>query len=104
MCIEDKHLNSVDIVHGGALFTLADLAFAVASNSHGRIALAINAHISFLRAVSGGTLTATATEVEEPGRLGSYHVVITDENDNKIAVFNGMVYRKDQKLPIPDQT
>lgn len=102
--VDSKHLNSVDIVHGGALFTLADLAFAVASNSHGQVALAINAHISFLKAVSGGTLTATATEVEEPGRLGSYSVVITDENNNKVALFNGMVYRKDQKLPIPDST
>lgn len=102
MRIDDKHLNSVDIVHGGALFTLADLAFAVASNSRGQVALAINAHISFLHAVSGGTLTAVAAEVEEPGRLGTYQVTITDQSNNKIAVFTGMVYRKNQKLPIPD--
>ena len=98
MTIEDKHLNSVDIVHGGALFTLADLAFAVASNSHGQVALAINAHITFLHAVSDGTLIATATEVDEPGRLGTYNVIITDENDKKIASFNGMVYRKNQQI------
>lgn len=104
MNIEDKHLNSVNIVHGGAIFTLADLAFAVASNSRGMVALAINAHISFLQAVTGGTLTATATEVEEPGRLGSYDVVVADENGNKIAVFSGMVYRKNKKLPIPGET
>lgn len=103
MKIEDKHLNSVNIVHGGAIFTLADLAFAVASNSRGQVALAINAHISFLQAVAGGTLTAAATEVEEPGRLGSYEVVVTDENSNKIAVFSGMVYRKNKKLPIPGE-
>ncbi len=103
MRIDDRHLNSVNIVHGGALFTLADLAFAVASNSRGQVALAINAHISFLQAVSSGTLTAVATEVEEPGRLGSYNVIITDDNNNKIAVFTGMVYRKNQKLPIPDE-
>ena len=98
MTIEDKHLNSVDIVHGGALFTLADLAFAVASNSHGQVALAINAHITFLRAVSAGTLTATATEVEEPGRLGTYNVIIADEDGRKVASFNGMVYRKNEQI------
>jgi acyl-CoA thioesterase len=104
MRVEDKHLNSVNIVHGGAIFTLADLAFAVASNSRGMVALAINAHISFLQAVSSGMLTATATEVDEPGRLGSYDVVVTAENGNKIAVFSGMVYRKNQKLPLPDES
>jgi acyl-CoA thioesterase len=53
MEIKDHHLNGVNIAHGGAIFSLADLAFAVASNSHKTIALAINANISFLKAVSG---------------------------------------------------
>ena len=42
MAVGDQHLNAADVVHGGALFTLADLVFAVASNSHGRLALGIN--------------------------------------------------------------
>ncbi len=98
MRIENQHLNAMDVVHGGAVFTLADLAFAVASNSHGQVALAINAHITYLHGVSSGTLWATATEVEEPGRLGVYNVIITDENDRKIAAFTGMVYRKNEKI------
>ena len=96
--IEDTHLNSVDVVHGGALFTLADLAFAVASNSHGQVALAINAHITYLQAVSTGVLYAVATEVEEPKRLGVYDVVVSDEEGRTIATFNGMVYRKNQRI------
>jgi len=36
MKIEDKHLNAANVVQGGALFTLADLAFAIASNSRGQ--------------------------------------------------------------------
>ncbi len=98
MQIEDKHLNAADIVQGGALFTLADLAFAVASNSHGQVAFAINVHITYLHAVSSGVLYATATEVEKPRKLGVYDVVITDESDQVIAKFNGMVYRKNQKV------
>jgi len=54
--IEKKHLNAANVVQGGAIFTLADLAFAVASNSHGQLALAINVNISYLSAVSAGTL------------------------------------------------
>ena len=96
--IEDKHLNAANVVQGGAIFTLADLAFAVASNSRGQLALAINANISFLRGISTGTLHATATEVGEPKRLGAYDVLVTDEKGEIIARFNGMVYRKNQKL------
>jgi acyl-CoA thioesterase len=97
--IEDKHLNAANVVQGGAIFTLADLAFAVASNSHGQLALAISASISFLRGKNSGTLYATASEVTEPGRLGAYDVLVTDEADQVIARFHGLVYRKNESLP-----
>jgi acyl-CoA thioesterase len=99
LTIEDKHLNAANVVQGGAIFTLADLAFAVASNSHGQLALAINVNISFLNSKSSGTLYATATELAEPKRLGAYDVLVTDEQGQIIARFNGMVYRKKQILP-----
>ncbi len=92
--IENKHLNGAGVVQGGAIFTLADLAFAIASNSRGQLALAINANISFLLAKSSGTLHAVATEVAEPGRLGAYDVLVSDEQDRVVARFNGMVYRR----------
>ncbi len=97
--IEDKHLNAANVVQGGAIFTLADLAFAVASNSHGQLALAINVNISFLQGKSTGTLYATATEVDTPRRLGAYDVLVTDERNAIIARFNGIVYRKNEQLP-----
>ncbi len=98
LTIEEKHLNAANVVQGGAIFTLADLAFAVASNSQGQLALAVNVNISFLSSKSSGTLFATATELGEPKRLGAYDVLITDEQDRIIARFNGMVYRKKQSL------
>lgn len=101
--IEDKHLNAANVVQGGAIFTLADLAFAIASNSHGQLALAINVNISYLNSVSRGTLYATATEVNEPNRLGAYDVLVTDDQQRIIARFNGMVYRKKQLLMGPEQ-
>jgi len=100
MTIEDKHLNAANVIQGGALFTLADLAFAVASNSHGQLALAVNASISFLQARSTGTLYATATEVANPKKLGAYDVLITDDHGDIVARFNGLVYRKQQQLQV----
>ena len=58
MKIEEKHLNALRAVQGGAVFTLADLAFAAASNAYGNAAVGINANISFVKAATKGTLTA----------------------------------------------
>lgn len=96
--IEDKHLNAANVIQGGAIFTLADFAFAVASNSHGQLALAINANITFLKGKSAGVLYATAREIADPKRIGAYSVLISDENDEVIAQFNGLVYRKNESF------
>jgi acyl-CoA thioesterase len=94
MEVTPNHLNSHKTVHGGAIFTLADTAFAVASNSHGVPAAAINAHISFMKSVSSGILFADAEEFSLNPRLATYTVRVTDQDGNRIAIFQGMVYRK----------
>ncbi len=97
MEIREEHKNGMDVVHGGAIFTLADLVFAAASNSHGIPALAVNVSISYLKKVTSGTLTAEAREISINPKLGSYTVEVTDENRDLIAIFQGMVYRKTGK-------
>lgn len=94
MQVSDKHLNGVDIIQGGALFTLADFTFAAASNSHGRIAVATNASISFFKGISTGKLTAYAKEINSGKTLGHYAVDIFDENTSKIAHFTGTAFFK----------
>ena len=98
MEIKDYHLNAVDIVHGAAIFALADLVFAVASNSHGNVAVAVNASISFLKAATGGTLFAEATEVSRNPKLASYTIRVINDSDDLIAIFQGMVYRKKDRI------
>jgi len=98
MEINDKHLNAANVVHGGAIFTLADFAFAAASNSHNALALAINVSISFLNAAKSGTLYATAREVGRNKKLASYRVDITDEAGKVVAIFQGMVYIKKSSI------
>jgi acyl-CoA thioesterase len=99
MEIKDHHLNGVNIAHGGAIFSLADLAFAVASNSHETVALSINVSISYLKAsVTGETLFAEAKEVSLNPKLATYEVRVTDKTDDIIAIFLGTVYRKKDKI------
>ena len=98
LIISDKHLNGVDITHGGAIFTLADLAFAVASNSHGTVAVGVSATISYLKATNQGTLTAEAKEVALNPKLATYQVEVRDESCELVAIFQGTVYRKKMDL------
>ncbi|GAB6073640.1 PaaI family thioesterase [Nautilia lithotrophica] len=91
--ITEFHLNQADVAHGGAIFTLADFAFAVASNSFGKVSLAINTSISFIHAGKlGDELIAEAKLVDESNRLGTYEVIITN-GEKKIAFFTGTVYK-----------
>lgn len=94
MKVEEKHLNALKAVQGGALFTLADLAFAAASNAHGNAAVGINANISFVKAALNGTLTAEAKETSINPKIATYAVNIIDDNGDLVAIFQGMVYRK----------
>ena len=96
MQVSEKHLNGISIIQGGALFTLADYAFAAASNSHGRIAIATNANITFFKGVSSGILTAFAKELNSGKTLSHYSVEILDEAGTKIAYFSGTAFLKDE--------
>ncbi len=98
MKIKNEHLNGLNTVHGGAIFTLADFTFAVAANLHGNITVAINVNISFMKAAYNGTLTATANEVSINPKLGTYTVNVVDDEGNLIAIFQGMSYRKRDKI------
>jgi acyl-CoA thioesterase len=98
MAIQNHHLNSAGTVHGGAIFALADAVFSAASNSHGTLAMAINVSISYFKAVSGGALTAAAEEVSLNPRLATYLIPVYDEQGNKIALFQGTVYRKKESI------
>jgi acyl-CoA thioesterase len=100
MEIQEKHLNALRTVQGGALFTLADLAFAAASNAYGNDVVAINVNISFVKAATKGTLIAEAKETSISPKITTYNVNVTDENGDLIAIFQGMGYRKKTLLDL----
>jgi len=101
MTLRPLHLNGLAIAHGGAIFTLADFAFALASNSHGTIAVAINASITIMKAAKGGTLVAEAREISRNPKLGNYTVEVRDDGGELVALFQGLAYRKADPLPVP---
>lgn len=98
MKIQPFHFNAAGTVHGGAIFTLADFAFAVASNSHGTLAMGINTSVNFVKAATGGTLHADAMEQAKGPKLASYSVTVTDDAGDVVAIFQGMVYRKKESI------
>ncbi len=96
LTIKEHHLNGVNIVHGGALFTLADLVFGALGYVHDQSAVSISASISYFKAVSSGTLIAEGKLITLTPKFGSYSVQINDEKGNIIAVFQGLGYRRKQ--------
>jgi len=84
MKVQERHLNAVGVCHGGVLFTLGDLAFAIASNTYGKVALALQAQVSFMRpAKPGDTLIAVAREFTRTRHTALYHIEIHREEDGK---------------------
>ena len=96
--IQDKHLNAMDTVHGGAIFSLADLTLAAAANSYGTIAVALNVNISFLKTAKGGVLYAEAIEISRNSKIGIYTINITDSEGGLISSAQGMAYFKRDKF------
>jgi acyl-CoA thioesterase len=92
MEVTKQHLNGIGILMGGALFTLADFTFSLAANSHGTIAVTLNASISYLQKCSGGTVKAIATEKFRSNKTGLYQVELTDEENNLISEVTGTCY------------
>ena len=103
LVLSENHLNAVGIVQGGVIFTLADFAFAAASNSRGQVSLGINANISYFRAPQGKILTAVATETFLNPKLANYTVEIFDGTEGIVAQFTGMVYRKKDTFEFDNQ-
>jgi acyl-CoA thioesterase len=92
--------NIHGMAHGGAIFSLIDEAFEVASNSHGTMAVALNMNITYIAAPRiGDCLRAEATEMSKTTRTANYSITVKDSEDNLIAACQALVYRKKERLP-----
>lgn len=86
MTAEGKR-NPHGVIHGGAIFTLADQAFAVAANAGGRDRVAVSATIQFI-APASGNLEAVAAFTGRSGNYWTYRIIVS-EGERLVAVFDG---------------
>lgn len=100
MVLHPHHRNALNLVQGGAIFMLADFTFAVACNSHGTMAVALNVSITFMKPAMTGTLWAEAKEISKNHKVGTYLVEVRDDAGDLVAQFQGLAYRKKERLPI----
>ena len=93
MEIQPRHCNALGIPMGGAVFTLADFAFAVAANQEGRDVVTQASQVTFLKAARGKYLTAEARQVKDGKRVCFYEVKVTDDLGTEVAfvTVNGYV-------------
>lgn len=99
MKIKENHVNAAEVCHGGVIFSLADVSFALACNSYGTLALALDMSISFIRAVPvGDTITAHCTEIHRGRSTGSYMIRVTDSKGDIIAFLKATAFRMDKPL------
>ncbi len=98
MEVLEKHLNGVNMIQGGAIFTLADFAFAAAANASGQVTVGLNANIVYFKASKGKTLIAEAKEVSASAKIAHYNVDVFNESKDYIAQVNITGYKKNKKI------
>jgi acyl-CoA thioesterase len=92
--ITPTHRNAMGAVMGGAIFTLADYALAVACNVGEKPTVSVSNTIEFLSGARGNRLIATC-DVDKSGRsLGFYTVDIRDELGTQVACMTATCFRR----------
>lgn len=92
--IKEQHLNGLQTAQGGCIFTLADYAFAVASNSDRRISVALNLSTHFINAAKlGDILTTRVRELSRKRIISVYEITVVNQDDKTVATFIATAYK-----------
>ena len=93
MRVRDDMLNGHGICHGGLITTLADTCFAYACNSYDELTVASGFTVDLMAPGQiDDVLTARGIEVAKGGRTGLYDITVTNQRDERVAVFRGRSY------------
>lgn len=95
--ITDSHRNALGAVMGGASFTLADFAFAVAANWENPGVVSLHSNIAYLGVAKGEQLIAEAFCVKAGRATSYYRVDVQDELGNMVAAVTTTGFRKSCK-------
>lgn len=105
MVVEERHLNGANVCQGGAIFTLADLAFAAVSNCRGILTMGISNNITYIKAgMLGDTLVAECTELVNHHKLPYCDIRITNQKGELLAIMTGLGYHTSKELPFDSLT
>ena len=85
LTIESRHRNAEGGVMGGAIFTLVDLAFAVAANNVHKPTVAQQVSMNFLSGTRGRRLVARAACRKDGRSSCVYNVDVSDDLGRDIA-------------------
>ena len=80
----ERHVIGMNIIMGGALFTLSDFAFAAAIHTFGFRAVGMNTTTAFLKpgkGIPGAKFTARAKVVSKTRRTAVFDVNVYDDQD-----------------------
>lgn len=84
--IDTKHLNAGNVVMGGAIFTLADFAFAVASNFNNSMTVSLSSQITYLNVAKGNRLIAEAKCIKSGKSTCCFNISINDDIGTEVAI------------------
>jgi acyl-CoA thioesterase len=93
LILEDKHKNAYGGVMGGAIFTLADFAFATLTNNKENITVAQQVSINFLSPTKGDKLIAKATYRKNGQSTCVVIVDVSDDTGRDVAQFVGTGFK-----------
>lgn len=85
MEIDERHYNTNGDVMGGAIFTLADYAFGVASNTGNQPTVSLTGTINFIRPTRGPVLYAEAKCIKSGRSITFFEITVTDGEGNIVA-------------------
>ena len=92
--------NVFGMAHGGAIFSLIDEAFEVASNSHGTVSVALSMSVTYVSSPKKGeSLLAEGKEVSRSNLVATYDIRVKTTGGDLIAICQALVYRKRDPLP-----
>lgn len=99
MRVREDMVNGHGVCHGGLIFSLADSAFAFASNTGNAVTVAASAGIEFLApARLSDELVAEARLISRSRRTGVYDVVVRNQHDECVALFRGRSHQRDELI------
>lgn len=94
LVINEHHKNAMGGVMGGVYFTLADFAFAVASNWQQPGVVGLNCDASFIGVPKTERIAAEARLIKDGRTICCYNVDIRDELGNPVAAVQCVGFRK----------